>query len=130
MNKLVLVTGWILISLVNFVVAVCIYGLVWGSPPDAAPASAPERCCGPSVDAPTLDYESMAGFDPQTMKMLEDRERIAGLEDRVQRLERIVLAAPGSAIGAKGPAESPIYEAPLQGEQPLDRNDEINPGGA
>ena len=43
----------------------------------------------PPVDAPTLDYESMVGLDPQTQTTNQQRERLHQLEGRVEALETL-----------------------------------------
>lgn len=64
---------------------------------------------GPPVDAPTLDYESISGLDPQTVQLVEERERIDNLTWRIERLERQVsdLSAIVHPTGQSGLGDAP-----------------------
>lgn len=44
----------------------------------------------PPADAPTLDYESMVGLDPQTVQTNDERQRNNDHDWRIDRLERQV----------------------------------------
>lgn len=64
----------------------------------------------PADTAPTLDYEAMAGLDPQTQQTNRERERNNDLEWRVEKLEaevrslnQIVRGIREVRIGESGP---------------------------
>lgn len=104
------------VVLVQGVLAIC-YLVGCQSP---QPTMAPEIEYGPSVmdrrppaDAPTLDYESMMGLDPQTVQTNAERERnndhawrIERLERQVRDLNQIVRGVNEMRIG-DAPTESP-----------------------
>ena len=84
------------------------------APQQPAPTTQYGPRTGPPPEAPTLDYEELAGLDPQTQQTNRERKRnndlefrVTKLEDEVRSLNQIVRGIREVRIGESGPAESP-----------------------
>ncbi|MEM1225972.1 MAG: hypothetical protein AAGJ40_09745 [Planctomycetota bacterium] len=76
--------------LLSIACGIAFASMIGCAPPPSEFPPAPAMQYGPPVSAPTIDYESVAGFDPLTEKMIEEREAINELQWQVDRLSRQV----------------------------------------